>query len=400
MKKLSYKSKQSIHMAALSGIFWFAWAMSNYWSVYLKEQGFDASMVGVLNSFCSATSLASVPLWGIVADKTRSVKKVETILLIFMSIFWGIVPLYPKIFNGSLLPFFFAIPLACFFKNPASTFHENLLVRNCNELKIEYGKLRWVGSLIFTAGSAVIFWTAGRFGYASTWWMFGICMIPVIILTMLSRDPQGEDGENTSKRSKKEKLNLAELFKSRSYIIFLIFALIYYLALNFESIFIPFFMEDIGVDSGNYALFVGYRALLEIPLLLLMGRLKKRFSLKRLLQIVPALQLIECILFCFFVRSWTGMLLATTFMGLGNGLFIGTVYNYCYEIAPENVKASAQAFYATISSIGSITGSLVGGFVMDAVGGRYFFLVTGSMFLLSAVFLFAADLIKKKPAVQ
>lgn len=397
MKKLSYESKQGLHMAALSGIFWFAWAMSNYWSVYLQNLGFDASKVGVLNAVCSSTSLVSIPLWGIVSDKIRSVKKIEILLLIGTAFFWGIIPLYPMVFHGALWPFFIAIPLSCFFKNPTSTFHENLLVRNCNELHLEYGKLRWVGSLVFTFGSFVLYKVANAAGYSSTFWMFGVCMIPVILLTMAARDPKGED-TNNKHQSKKEKLNLAALFKSRSYIIFLIFALVYYLALNFESIFIPFFMEEIGVDSGNYSLFIGYRALLEIPLLLLMGKLKVRFSLKRLLQIVPALQFIECLLFCFVVKSFAGMLFATTFMGIGNGLFIGTVYNYVYDIAPENVKASAQAFYATICSIGAILGSMFGGFIMDAVGGRYFFLVTGSLFFLSAIFLFLSDLGKKHKA--
>lgn len=399
MRSMTYKTRQGLHMALLSGIFWFAWAMTNYWSVYLKEQGFDASMVGVLNSFCSATSIASIPLWGIIADKTRSVKKVEVFLCIMTGLLWGIVPLYPRIFGKALWPFFLGVPLACFFKNPTNTFHENLIVRNCNELGLEYGKLRWVGSLLFIFGSVVIFLVAPNVGYDSTWWMFGIFLIPTALMTLFTRDPKGTETEGEV-RKKKEKLDLKQLLKNRPYLIFLGFTLIYYLALCFESIFIPFFMEEIHVDASNYTIFVAYRAAMEIPLLLGMKYLKKYLNLKRLLQIVPLLQVIECVFFCFFVSTWGGMLFAATFMGLGNGIFIGAVYNYVYDISPDNLKASAQGFFATISSIGSILGSFLGGFVMDWVGGRKFYLVTAALFILSALFLIASDMGRKKQELQ
>lgn len=386
-------------MTLLSGIFWFAWSMSNYWNVYLQSIGFDASQVGVLNAICSSTSLASLPLWGIIADKIRSIRKVETILVVCTAFFWGIVPIYARIFPGALWPFFIGIPLSCFFKNPTSHFHENLIVRNCNELKVDYGRLRWFGSLMTTIGSFALFWIADKTGNASTFWMFALCLIPVAIMTATARNPQGADSDQNAPKGKKNKLDLATLFRCRPYIFLLIYAVIYYIARNLEGTFLPFYMEEIGISSGKYALLLGYRSILEIPVLFLYKWLKTKLSTRKLLIIAPLLQLIEGLMFCFVVHSLFGMIVAMTFMGIGNGLFIGAAYNYVYEISPDDVKASAQAFYAAMVGFGSIFGSLFGGFVMDAVGGRMFYLINGAIFLLASLCLLPSEPLRKKQAV-
>ena len=47
---VSEESKQSIHMAALSGIYWFVAAIGCYQTLYLQNIGFTASSLGVLNA--------------------------------------------------------------------------------------------------------------------------------------------------------------------------------------------------------------------------------------------------------------------------------------------------------------------------------------------------------------
>ena len=72
---------------------------------------------------------------------------------------------------------------------------------------------------------------------------------------------------------------------------------------------------------------------------------------------------------------------------VGNGLLIGSSLNYVYELAPAHLKASAQAFFAAVSSVAGILGNLTGGVVYDAVGARPFYLLVAAVFALSfAVF--------------
>ena len=74
---------------------------------------------------------------------------------------------------------------------------------------------------------------------------------------------------------------------------------------------------------------------------------------------------------------------------MGNGLYIGSSLNYVYELAPANLKASAQAFFSAVSSVAGILGNLGGGLVFDAIGANPFYLAVAGVFLLSvALFLF------------
>ena len=62
---ISEESKQSIHMAALSGIYWFVAAIGCYQTLYLQNIGFTASSLGVLNALCSLIGIAAMSFWGI-----------------------------------------------------------------------------------------------------------------------------------------------------------------------------------------------------------------------------------------------------------------------------------------------------------------------------------------------
>ncbi len=142
-------------------------------------------------------------------------------------------------------------------------------------------------------------------------------------------------------------------------------------------------MADAGVPSERYGIFMGWRALLEIPFLLLMVRLRRRFPLRVLVMGPPILMGLECLFLGLWADSFWSMLLCCTFYGLGNGLLIGSSLNYVYELAPAHLKASAQAFFSAVSSVAGILGNLVGGVVYDAVGAKGFYLLVAGVFLLS-----------------
>lgn len=264
-----------------------------------------------------------------------------------------------------------------------STYAENLLVRNSNELRLNYGLLRSVGSFLFMIGSFTISFLLPTVGVASTFWLTALLTVPAIVLTLFAREPDARP----PKKGEKQKLNLGELFQNRAYVSFLVFGFLLYTGTNCEGTFLPYFMADANIPSERYGIFLGARALLEIPFLLLMVRLRRRFPLRLLVMGPPLLMGMECVLLGLWAHSFPTMLVSCCFFGLGNGLLIGSSLNYVYELAPAHLKASAQAFFAAVSSVAGILGNLTGGVVYDAVGARLFYLLVAAVFALSfAVF--------------
>lgn len=388
--RLDYNTKQALILVGVNGGFWFAWAIGYYQSIYLQEAGFTASELGLVNALSSAVAIAAVSFWGTISDKIGSLRKVLIIILAVSSVLFAILPALPTTPIIILLAF---IPAMNFFRTPTSTFADNILVRNCNEIGLNFGVLRAMGSLIFTIGAVIISALLPKVGVPNTFWLSGIFMIPVIIFTFFAREPNAAPAHKGD--GKAEKLNPAELFHNKTYVIFLVFIFLFYIAASCEATFVPYFMTDIGVSSESYGIIFAYRALLEIPFLLLMSKLRRRFPLRNLVVVAALLMAFECLGFALLANSLPTMLLFCTFFGLGNGLFIGSSLNYVYELAPAHLKATAQAFYASVTSVAGILGNLVGGVVFDAIGAKPFYLAVTAMYAVS-VAIFLLSFIKKK----
>lgn len=385
--------RHAVTLVGLDGIFWFAWAFGCYQSIYLQSIGFSASQLGLLNAVSSGVGIASVAFWGMVSDRIGSLRRILIILLVVGASLYALVPLVPTGLSVSpwLLTIF--IPALNFFRSSQSTFAENMLVRNCNELRLNFGVLRSAGSILFTVGSLLMSFLLPHTGVRSTFLISGVLMIPVVVFTVLAREPNARP---VGSPVKGQKLDVSPLFHSRPYVMLLVFAFFYSIAVSCEGNFLPYYMSSLGLPSERYGVVMGYRALLEVPFLLLMVRLRRRFSLRKLVAAAATLMSVECLGFGLLTGGFPTMLLFCTFFGLGNGLFIGSSLNYVYELAPDNLKASAQAFYTSICSVAGILGNLLGGVVFDAIGARPFYLVTAGMYLLSVAIFLLSFLEKKK----
>lgn len=390
LSRLGPAGQQALILVGVNGIFWFAWAFGCYQTVYLQSVGFSASSIGVLNAISSAVGIASVAFWGMASDRIGSLRKVLITVLGGGAALYAMVPLIPTGLPYSHILFMCLLPVVNFFRASMSPYAENILVRNCNELRLNFGVLRSMGSFLFTIGSLIIAAWLPSLGVSNTFWVTGLIMIIPIILTFFAREPQAKAPAKPADGKAGKGLNLGELFQNKAYVAFLVFGFIFYTGAACEGNFIPYFMQSVGVDSQQYGIVLAYRALLEIPFLLLMLRLRRRFPLRVLVLGATLLMSLEGLGFGFFTNSLPTMLLFCTFFGLGNGLFLGSSLNYVYELAPNHLKASAQAFFTSIASVAGILGNLLGGVIFDAIGAKLFYLMVAGLYIASAAVFLAS----------
>ena len=136
------------------------------------------------------------------------------------------------------------------------------------------------------------------------------------------------------------------------------------------------------------------RALMEIPFLFFIVKLRRRFQLRYLIMLAAAFMGVECLLLGLFVTTLPEFVVFAAVFGFGNGLFIGTATNYIYELAPVELRATAHGLFVSVSQIAGILGNLLGGFLFDAVGGKPFYLIASGLMFLS-ILVFAVSFIKK-----
>lgn len=355
-----------LDMFRLGGIelfYWMAIAVGNYIVVFLQKQGYSASEIGMINAVNSAIVLIASPLWGVISDKVRSIKKVF-LLTITISII-----LFPMVAAAAHLPKWSSpVVIACiivcfFFRNPAQSLMDSMVVQNCNVKRIQYGPARAMGSISYAIASIILSFILPYIGIEITFYVYPLFMLPCILLSIA--EPEVNVGPRKSLSFKE--LHIEELIRNYAYMTFLMFVFIYSVALNAGYNFLPFLMEHIGEEGSRYSMLTGYRAFLEAPALFLIVFLRKRFKLQVLIVMAVVCFSVEPFLLTLCTGIWQ-MLIVTTIYGIGSGLMIGSATNYCFSIAPDRLKATAMTLYGTVGGLSGIVGNLAGGSILDQYG--------------------------------
>ncbi len=373
----------ALKFAGVEFSYWFAMSVGNYMTVFLQNLGFPASQVGIVNALNSAVGIFATPFWGMMGDKIRSVRKVFVITLACQMILFLLIPASAEIniFGFSLAMAW--IPLVCFFRNPAMSLLDNWVVQSSYSEGFNYGTIRAFGSLSFAIIGIILSFVLPGVGVDCTFYLSPVLLLPVLLLSLTMRDR--EKTEKRKSLSFKE-MQVGSLFKSYRYVTFLVFAFFLCMSTNSCYGFLSYLLEDVGASASQLGLLTGYRALLEVPGLMLMAVLSKSFSFRKMLIASGVFFAAEVI--CFgFAENLVQVILFSTFNGLGNGLFIASVLNYIYSVSPQHLKATAQTIYGAVSSLAGILGNIAGGILIDFIGIKGFYISAG-MLILFAVSVF------------
>jgi MFS family permease len=87
------------------------------------------------------------------------------------------------------------------------------------------------------------------------------------------------------------------------------------------------------------------------------------------------------------IHSMSGLLALSVLLGMANGMALGSMTIYTYDIVPHHSRAQLQAMRRTVGEIGSFTGPLLGGFIANTFSAGISFLFFAPLHLLSAFLL-------------
>ena len=384
----------ALNLAALQASFWFAWSFSNYNTVYLQQGGFAPSQLGVLNAVSSAVVIFTGVLWGLLSDRINSIRKTLLIVIAVSLSLYFLIPLIPSSLPGWTLLMFLYYPIVNIPRGAASTLLDNITVRTCADRRLNYGVIRAMGSLIFTVGSFLAVLLVQRQGIQASFWGYSLLMLIPGVVLLFAYDPKAQPKTDAQEKHRVA-IHPGELFGNYFYLMFVVFIILLYIPLAAESSFIIYFMADIGIPTEHYSTLLAVRALMEVPFLVLIVRLRRKVMLKHLVMLACVFFAAECILLSLFAHSLGALLVFGSVFGLGSGIFIGSASLYVYRLAPDHLKATAQTVYVAASSASAIVGNIVGGMMYRSVGARPFYLAVGCGILLATA-LFACSFLAAK----
>lgn len=389
-----------LRFTVLQFVYWFVMAIGNYQTVYLQSRGYTATTIGLINAVLSAVTIMATPVWGMISDRIRSIRRVFLLTLIVGSVLFAFIPaiIGLPVLSAPLMLVY--LSLVYFFRNPANAMMDNWLVRYSNQKGVDYGSIRSFGSLGYAICGVLIAGAVSSFGTA---WTFPVCSaMMALVVAMSLRTDDAKPVAPATGAPAREAFNPLTLFKNYYFTTFLAFSLLLYIVINSAAAFLPYLLEEVGVSSSRYGLITAYMATLEIPMLLAARPLRRRAPLFALCIASGFCYAAACLLLGTCAHS-LGMIVAIeTLSGVGSGLLIASAANYIYTLTPENLKATGQSIFVAVTALSGIAGNLIGGAVVDALSAPLLYCIMGVTGLISALFLLGtivigAKLLKQSP---
>ncbi|HZJ57181.1 MAG TPA: MFS transporter [Clostridia bacterium] len=366
--------------AALNFVFYITISLGGYVTIFLQSIGFDAQQVGIITALNSGVGAFSSPIWGMLGDKIRSVRKVINIILVISTVLFAFIPMSKGINIGGISFLFILIPITMFFKMPIMSLVDNWVLENSVHERLNYGALRAFGALSFAIASLALGYILPITGVEFTFYASAVVTIPALLMIIYfktARDDVASKGHLTLKE-----MQISKLFKNYYLIAYIIFTAFQRISFHCSMIFLPFLVTAVDGNIAQMGIVMAIRAFMEIPMMLLLKPLRRRLPLYHIIFISSGFFIIECIMYSF-ANSFAMVAAISVLHGIGNGLMLPTSISYVFSLAPDNLKATSQTLLGSTNSIAGVLGGILGGVLITIFGVKQFYLVIGLMMLVT-----------------
>ena len=342
--------------------------------VYLAEQGLKPGQIGLIVGTGGFVTIITQPLWGMISDKSKTIRKVLLVLIAFS----GIVGYLLYDASSYTLLILFAMMLY-FFLMPIDPLTESLNFTIAEKSRISYGSIRTYGALGYAVVSLLTGYVMSYFGAHSLAILFaGISAISFIILWKMPDAPVS--GKPVTLKS------LKHFFSNKETLLFLLLVFICSIPARMNDTFLGVYIRELG---GSTAL-VGQAWFLaggsEIVVFALSFWWLRKGKELMIITIATAFYFVR-----FFASAWITdpHLLAylQVMQLLTFPIFYSAAIQYLYRIVPVEWRATGQTVLALLFfGVSGILASYVGGAIYGVFGGKVLYLSIATMSFFGVVF--------------
>ncbi len=353
--------------------------------LYYQRLGFSGAQIGILTGITPLVTFFVAPLWSALADATHRHR-----LIMSLAIILGITMLVIYPLASTFLPILIiAILLNAFFA-PISPFVDSATMHMLADEKELYGRVRVGGSIGYGLAAAVSGTIVQNFGLKFAFW--GCAALFLLNFFISQKLEYGQIEDNNPIGGK-----IRSLLADPCWVLFLIVAFAGGLSLSaINNYFFPY-MDELGASEATMGLALTVGTISEIPIVFFSNRLVKRFGSYRLLILSMILTSLRMFLFALATSP-----IIALFIQLLNGLNFPTMWvagvSYADENAPPGLSTTAQGLFAAmVFGIGMAVGGLVGGPLLESLGGRSLYFFFGAAILVTVT---SVELANRKLAAK
>lgn len=334
-------------------------------SAYFSSHGMNSVQIGILMTISPIASILIQPLWAMLSDRTGKRKTILSLVVLGSS--FSIFSFY---LGNTFLTYLIAAVLFSLFITSIVPLSDAIIIREANKINFDFAIIRMGGTLGFSimvilAGRILVYRPNSLFFMGS----LGYLLLLIFVLR-LKEDPVPEKVSAAKIHDKvplQRVRGIRSIFQTRMIYFVLAFALISQIGLSFYWSFLGVYILDLGYGQSTLGWINCFAALSEVPTLVFINRLIRRFGAMKIL-------LASCFILSIRVFLTTSGSLPVIFASqLLHGISYMTIYFSCAVYINDNVhpgkQSQGQSFLAIVQTgVGSIIGNIAGGYLVRQLG--------------------------------
>lgn len=326
-----------------------------YIILYYQRLGLTGTQIGILNAVGPLGMAFFSPVWGYVADSRSAHRLIlrtallttaaVALLVAGLSSFWQILPL---------------VILLAIVGTTASPLLDSYGVTISSQAGLSFGQVRVWGSIGYT----VVVWLIGYamggevsrlflFAYAVT---LSVTAIATLGLPARKKKPGQNRWHGATAMLRRPDMRI---------VLFTVFLLSS--ATNPIFSFFGIYIEALGGGTSMLGLTSAVAAVSELPVMFLGSFLTFRLGSRRMFIVALVMYCLRLLLYSI-VPSAVWVLPVQLIHGFSFGIYLMASVTLVHEFVGSELAATAQGLLASAMAFGQMTGSIVGGILLDRVG--------------------------------
>ena len=366
-------SAVTFHYMIITGGFWMAFCVvTAYAAVFLHGAGYDDQEVGIILALGNVGGAVLSPVLGAWIDRNRKIRHAQLVyaLLGLQVVLLIMLRLNPQ--KCLLCSACYVLYLA--FMMPVNALNLDLCVRlERAKAPLNFGVARSMGSFSFVILSTLLGILTEQFEYR----MLPLAGLAVIVLQGIGNrliDTDLRNAESSipvSEAAATERSSSLAAFvrENKAFCLMLFGTIPIYIAHNTDGNFLINLVENVGGGPAIMGYLAAFTAIVEVPVMMFSDRLPKKWSRVQYIRLA----------FVFFVLKTLAYALAPNIPLLfasrmlqapSYALYTVLIVGYADEVVARKDSAKAQSLAFSMTTIGSVLASLIGGSMFKTVGVR------------------------------
>ncbi|MBO4623154.1 MAG: MFS transporter [Bacilli bacterium] len=337
-----------------------------FFALYLVSRGLLEARIGFILSISPLLAILMNPIYAKICNKIKKTRITLGIISILEGLMILLIGFSSNFYFITVLAIFMAIFGACHYG-----LMDSLLAIYSDNSKQNYSGFRLYGSGAYIIATAASGYICKLVSYQVAFGIsFGLFVISGILYLVL-KDINIEEEQDITK---KDSVDYKVVLSNKRFVFFMFFYGLMLALIFTNNNFFGTYLETRGVDSDGYGLVFSYFVAVELVVLLVLNKIKKKTS-PYVLLIISAISLVIRLLVCYLYAPVWLVIVSSGLRGIGYGIILHVSYQYVIDLVGEDKATKGIMLCTLVYSILLFAFNNINGNLIEAYGYKNYYLI-------------------------